>query len=55
MVLPANRHRFNMALSPDLWEQVRELAIQERRPINSQLELLIERGLRSYGLDASAA
>lgn len=47
--------RMYVALTLAMSEQVRQLAAEERRPITAQVEILLERGLRSYGLEASAA
>ncbi len=50
----ASRNRRYVNLSAALGKQVEALAKEERRTIAAQIELLIERGLRSYGLEIAA-
>lgn len=42
------RHRIILNVRGELADEVRMLAAQERRTINSTVELLIERGLRDW-------
>lgn len=41
-----SRQRFILFLPDEIAQQVRALALAGRRPLNSQLEMLIEEGLR---------
>ncbi len=53
--VPVGRQRFILLLSPAVAQQVRDIAAIERRALNTQIEMLLELGLRSYALEASAA
>lgn len=48
------RQRVGVMLHPDLLAQARALSVAERRSVSAMLEILVERGLRAYGLELSA-
>lgn len=53
--VPPKAGRLYVNLSPVVAAEVRRLAMDERRTVTTQIEILLERGLRSYGLEVSAA
>jgi hypothetical protein len=51
--LDAPKSRIVLNVSPELAARLRALAKVERRPLTAQIELLIERGLRTWGEQAA--
>ncbi len=49
LALPIKPRRVNVALSETVHAQVRALALAEGRKVSAQLEMLIQRGLRTWG------
>ena len=50
--LPQLRSRFVIVLPTELAAQIRDLAAKERRQLNTQIQMLIERALASESLAA---
>ena len=44
---PIDYHNFSIRLRVDLLQVVRERALQEKRSVNAQIELIIERWVKS--------
>lgn len=53
-IVPSSGRRFTLRLSDAIATQIEQLAAEERRTLTAQIELLLERGLRSYGLELTA-
>ncbi|GAC1647962.1 MAG: hypothetical protein NVS4B6_22700 [Mycobacterium sp.] len=51
--LPPPKYRFVVTFPVDLGDKVRELAARERRPITTQIQMLVERAL-GYAPEAVA-
>ncbi len=53
-VLPATSRKVYVKLPPPLDQKIRAMALEEKRTLSAQIQFLLERGLRSYGLELSA-
>ena len=45
---PVPRQRILLNFPPDLADQLRDLARRERRPLSTQIQILVERALAEY-------
>jgi hypothetical protein len=54
-VIAPDAERVYVKFSPAIARQVRAMALEERRTMTAQVEMLVERGLRAYGLETSVA